>query len=219
MSNYKSFLISNGNEIAVIAFLAISFVFIVIALSVIRKILYRLSPAAFKYIDFISSIRHSLNNGSHRLDEFNHTIYAKYYNNGFYLFLSRIIKLVFSVFFIKNKESKQDNYFLLDLLFENDRLAKESVGKGYRPVATVKYPYIYFTFHGSILSKDNYLKGVFPNKFTSSNSYNSYDCDFLDDFNKSSFHDIEEELNRCPIDDFGNANVYDDVDVSNAMND
>ncbi len=217
MSNYKSFLISNGNEIAVIAFLAISFVFIVIALSVIRKILYRLSPAAFKYIDFISSIRHLLNNGSHRLDEFNDTIYAKYYNNGFYLFLSRIIKLIFSVFLIKNKESKQDNYLLLDLLFENDRLAKESVGKGYRPVATVKYPYIYFTFQGSILSKDNYLKGVFPRKFTN-NNYNSNAFDFLDDYSKSSY-DIEKELNSCPIDDFGNVNIYDDVDVSNVMND
>ncbi len=218
MSNYKSFLISNGNEIAIIAFLAISFVFIVIALSVIRKILYRLSPSAFKYINFISSIRHLLNNGSHRLDEFNNTIYAKYYNNGFYLFLSRIIKLVISVFFIKNKESKQDNYLLLDLLFENDRLAKEAIGKGYRPVATVKYPYIYFTFHGSILSKDNYLKGVFPKKFTGNNYYNSNAFDFLDDYNKSSY-DIEEELNSCPIDDFGNVNIYDDVDVSNIMND
>ena len=190
--------------------------FIIIAFSVIRKILYRLSPAAFKYINFIYFIRNSLKNSPHRIDEFNDTIYAKYYRNGFYLFLSRIIKLIFGIFFIKNKNVGQDNYVLLDLLFENDRLAKESLKKGCNPVATVKYPYIYFTFHGSMLSKDDYIKGktVGKNRGSNNNSY-SYGNDFFSEVNEDDVHYDTE--NNCPIDDFGNLNVYDDVDVNNVM--
>jgi hypothetical protein len=221
MSNYRNFLIANGNEIAVIAFLTISVLFVVVAFMVVRKILYRLSPAGFKYINFIHSVRYSLNNGFHRIDEFNDTIYAKYYNNGFYLFVSRIIKFIFSVFFIKNKNAQPQNYLLLDLLFENDRLAKEAIKKGYRPVAAINYPYIYFVFHGSILSKDDYMQGKTVTRIRNNDdSYSYYDNDDFD-FYPDELEvaiDHNELLNSCPIDDFGNVNIYDDVDVSNAMN-
>ena len=215
MSDYKNFLILNGNEIAVIAFLAISVVFIVIFLTIVRKILYYFSPFAYKYIAFIGNIRYALNNGFHRIEGFNNTIYAKYYNNGFYLFISRIFKFI--LFFIKNKDTKSENQALLDLLFENDNLAKEAIKKGYRPVATFKYPYIYFVLQGNVLSKEDYVNGKTVNNF--GNNESSYVAGFKNDSYEIFTNNDGFEQDYSGIDDFGNIYIYDDIDISNIMQD
>ena len=86
------------------------------------------------------------------------------------MFISRVFKFILFLFFIKNKDSKSNNQALLDLLFENDNLAKDAIKKGYRPVATFKYPYIYFVLQGKVLSKEDYVNGKTVNDFGNNES-------------------------------------------------